>query len=128
MKKILIEVSIGELLDKLSILEIKLEKITDKESLKIIQKEYDSLKKVRFDTADKEKYKDLYKELKSINEKLWNIENEKRLCEKESDFTEKFIMLSRDVHFNNDKRAKIKSEINKLLQSSIQEIKEYTKY
>tara|TARA_B100000427_G_C15171035_1_gene447301 strand:+ start:99 stop:485 length:387 start_codon:yes stop_codon:yes gene_type:complete len=128
MKKILIEVSIGELLDKLSILEIKLEKITDKESLKIIQKEYESLKKVRFDTADKEKYKDLYKELKSINEKLWNIENEKRLCEKESDFTEKFIMLSRDVHFNNDKRAKIKSEINKLLQSSIQEIKEYTKY
>ena len=128
MKKILIEVSIGELLDKLSILEIKLEKITDKESLKIIQKEYESLKKVRFDTADKEKYKDLYKELKSINEKLWNIENEKRLCEKESDFTEKFIMLSRDVHFNNDERAKIKSEINKLLQSSIQEIKEYTKY
>ena len=128
MKKILIEVSIGELLDKLSILEIKLEKITDKESLKIIQKEYESLKKVRFDTADKEKYKDLYKELKSINEKLWNIENEKRLCEKESDFTEKFIMLSRDVHFNNDKRAKIKSEINKILGSNIKEIKQYASY
>ena len=126
MKKILAEISVGELLDKLTILEIKLEKISDKESLKIIEKEYQVLNKM--DAVDKNQYKALFDELKSTNRKLWDIENEKRLCEKNSDFGEKFIQVSRDVHFMNDKRAKIKSKINQLSGSNIREIKQYTKY
>ena len=126
MKKILAEISVGELLDKLTILEIKLEKISDKESLKIIQKEYQILNKT--DGIDKNQYKALFDELKSTNRKLWDIENEKRLCEKNSDFGEKFIQVSRDVHFMNDKRAKIKSKINQLSGSNIREVKQYTKY
>ena len=126
MKKILAEISVGELLDKLTILEIKLEKISDKESLKIIEKEYQLLNKT--DGVDKNQYKALFDELKSTNRKLWDIENEKRLCEKNSDFGEKFIQVSRDVHFMNDKRAKIKSKINQLSGSNIKEVKQYTKY
>ena len=126
MKKILAEISVGELLDKLTILEIKLEKISDKESLKIIEKEYQILNKT--DGIDKNQYKALFDELKSTNRKLWDIENEKRLCEKNSDFGEKFIQVSRDVHFMNDKRAKIKSKINQLSGSNIREVKQYTKY
>ncbi len=126
MKKILAEISVGELLDKLTILEIKLEKISDKESLKIIEKEYQLLNKT--DGVDKNQYKALFDELKSTNRKLWDIENEKRLCEKNSDFGEKFIQVSRDVHFMNDKRAKIKSKINQLSGSNIREVKQYTKY
>ena len=126
MKKILAEISVGELLDKLTILEIKLEKISDKESLKIIEKEYQILNKT--DGVDKNQYKALFDELKSTNRKLWDIENEKRLCEKNSDFGEKFIQVSRDVHFMNDKRAKIKKEINRTFGSNIEEVKEYTKY
>jgi len=126
MKKILAEISVGELLDKLTILEIKLEKISDKESLKIIEKEYQVLNKM--DAVDKNQYKVLFDELKSTNRKLWDIENEKRLCEKNSDFGEKFIQVSRDVHFMNDKRAKIKSKINQLSGSNIKEVKQYTKY
>ena len=126
MKKILAEISVGELLDKLTILEIKLEKISDKESLKIIEKEYQILNKM--DGVDKNQYKALFDELKSTNRKLWDIENEKRLCEKNSDFGEKFIQVSRDVHFMNDKRAKIKSKINQLSGSNIKEVKQYTKY
>ncbi len=126
MKKILAEISVGELLDKLTILEIKLEKISDKESLKIIEKEYQILNKT--DGVDKNQYKALFDELKSTNRKLWDIENEKRLCEKNSDFGEKFIQVSRDVHFMNDKRAKIKSKINQLSGSNIREVKQYTKY
>ena len=128
MKKILAEISVGELLDKLSILEIKLEKITNKESLKIIEKEYQTLNKTDLTDIDKNKYKALFDELKSTNRKLWYIENEKRLCEKNSDFGEKFIKVSRDVHFMNDKRAKIKSKINQLSGSNIREVKEYTEY
>ena len=126
MKKILAEISVGELLDKLTILEIKLEKISDKESLKIIEKEYQILNKM--DGVDKNQYKALFDELKSTNRKLWDIENEKRLCEKNSDFGEKFIQVSRDVHFMNDKRAEIKSKINQLSGSNIREVKQYTKY
>ena len=120
MKKILAEISVGELLDKLTILEIKLEKISDKESLKIIEKEYQILNKT--DGVDKNQYKALFDELKSTNRKLWDIENEKRLCEKNSDFGEKFIQVSRDVHFMNDKRAKIKKKINQLSGSNIREL------
>jgi len=128
MKKILAEISVGELLDKLTILEIKLEKISNKESLKIIEKEYQALSKADLTGIDKSQYKALFDELKSTNRKLWDIENEKRLCEKNSDFGERFVQVSRDVHFMNDKRAKIKLKINKTFGSSIEEVKEYTKY
>jgi len=124
MNTILVEVSVGELLDKISILEIKKEKIKDSEKLKFINDEYEVLK----DQLDKnvksdEKIDKLFQSLKEINTKLWVIEDDKRLCEKNSDFSEKFIKLSRDVHFLNDDRAKIKLEINQHTGSKIKEIK-----
>ena len=129
MNKILVEVSVGELMDKISILDIKKDKIKDRKNLehieneyKILTKEYDN--KVKID----DKLKDLYTSLKEINSKLWVIEDEKRLCEKNSDFGEIFIKLSRDIHFLNDKRAQIKLSINNYTGSKIKEIKEYTKY
>jgi len=128
MKKILAEISLGELADKLTILEIKLKKIEDKESINIINKEYQSLNNIDLKGIDIKKYKALFNELKSVNEKLWDIENEKRLLEKNSDFEDKFIEVSRNVHFMNDKRAKIKKEINRTFGSNIEEVKEYTKY
>ena len=129
MNKIIVEVSIGELLDKISILEIKQGKIKDPEKLKFINNEHSILK----DQLDKnvnsdDKLNDLYQSLKEINTKLWVIEDDKRQCEKEKDFGEKFIKLSRDVHFLNDDRAKIKLEINNHTGSVIKEIKEYTSY
>ena len=129
MNKILVEVSVGELLDKLSILKIKKEKIKDNDKLKFINEEYKILKS-EFDKNVKsdESLKKLFDTLKEINSKLWIIEDDKRMCEKNSDFGEKFIKLSRDVHFLNDKRAKIKLEINNLTGSKIKEIKEYTNY
>ena len=129
MNKILVEVSIGELLDKISILEIKKEKIIDAEKLKFINNEYNILKE-QLDNNIKtdEKLNKLFKSLKEINAKLWVIENDKRMCEKNSDFGEKFTKLSRDVHFFNDDRAKIKLEINNYTGSNIKEIKEYTNY
>ena len=129
MNKIIVEVSIGELLDKISILEIKQEKIKDPDKLKFISNEHSILKN-QLDNHVKsdDKLNKLFKLLKEINAKLWTIEDDKRLCEKEKDFGEKFIKLSRDVHFLNDDRAKIKLEINNLTNSSIREIKEYTSY
>ncbi|MDA7462409.1 DUF6165 family protein [Candidatus Pelagibacter ubique] len=129
MNKILVEVSVGELLDKISILEIKQEKIKDPEKLKFINSEH-SILKDQLDNHVKsdEKLNTLFKSLKDINAKLWVIEDDKRLCEKNSDFTEKFIKLSRDVHFLNDDRAKIKLEMNNHTGSKIKEIKEYTSY
>ena len=128
MKKILAEISLGELADKITILEIKMEKIIDKESLHTLKKEYQSLKAIDLKGLDFDKFKRLFNELKSINEKLWDIENEKRLLEKNSDFGDKFVKVSRDVHFMNDKRAKVKKEINRSFGSNIEEVKEYTKY
>jgi hypothetical protein len=129
MNKILVEVSVGELLDKISILEIKQEKINDAESLKFIKDEYDVLKsELDKNIKTDENLKNLFNSLKEINSKLWVIEDDKRMCEKNKDFGEKFIKLSRDVHFLNDNRAKIKLEINKLTGSKIKEIKEYTSY
>ena len=129
MNKILIEVSVGELLDKISILEIKQEKIKDAGSLKFIKDEYDVLKsELDKNIKTDENLKNLFNSLKEINSKLWVIEDDKRMCEKNKDFGEKFIKLSRDVHFLNDNRAKIKLEINKLTGSKIKEIKEYTSY
>ena len=129
MNKILVEVSVGELLDKISILEIKKEKIKDPEKLKFINNEHTILKgQLVQNVKSDDKLNKLFKSLKVINEKLWVIEDDKRLCEKTKDFTEKFIKLSRDVHFLNDDRAKIKLEINNLTGSKIKEIKEYTSY
>ena len=129
MDKILVEVSIGELLDKISILDIKKDKIKDETKLEHILNEYNILKK---EYVNKEKNDDklskFYSSLKKINSKLWVIEDEKRLCEKNADFGDEFIKLSRDVHFLNDERAKIKLEINIHTGSKIKEIKEYTKY
>ena len=129
MNKILVEVSVGELLDKISILEIKQEKIKDTESLKFIKDEY-SILKVELDKNVKkdENLKNLFNSLKEINSKLWVIEDDKRMCEKNKDVGEKFIKLSRDVHFLNDDRAKIKLEVNNHTGSKIKEIKEYTDY
>ena len=129
MNKILVEVSVGELFDKISILEIKKDKIKDKEKLKFIIDEYNVLKEQMVNKVKlNEKLSGLFDTLKNINSKLWIIEDDKRLCEKNSDFGEKFIKLSRDIHFLNDKRASIKLEINNQTGSKIKEIKEYTSY
>ena len=129
MNKIIVEVSVGELLDKISILEIKKEKIKDAEKLKFINNEHSILKnQLDENIKSDEKLNNLYQSLKEINSKLWVIEDDKRQCEKEKDFGEKFIKLSRDVHFLNDDRAKIKLEINNHTGSVIKEIKEYTSY
>mgnify|MGYP001216815365 FL=1 len=129
MNKILVEVSVGELLDKISVLEIKKEKIKDPENLKFINDEYNILnEQLKNNVKSDDKLNNLFKSLKEINSKLWVIEDDKRLCEKNSDFGEKFIKLSRDVHFLNDDRAKIKLEINKHTKSKIKEIKAYTNY
>ena len=129
MSKILTEISAGELLDKLSILEIKLNKIKNPALLQEIKKEYNTINEAKNNNINSSNEIDiLYKNLKETNEKLWDIENEKRLCEKNCDFNDKFIQLARDVYFTNDKRSKIKSEINKISGSNIQEVKQYTQY
>ena len=129
MNKILVEVSVGELFDRISILEIKKDKTKDANNLKFINEEYVILKN-QFEKNVKidEKLNKLFESLKEINSRLWVIEDEKRLCEKNKDFGEKFINLSRDVHFLNDDRAKIKLEINNHSGSNIKEIKQYTNY
>ena len=129
MNKIIVEVSIGELLDKISILEIKQGKIKDSEKLSFINNEHSILKnQFKKNVRSDEKLEKLFQDLKDINAKLWVIEDDKRDCEKNKDFGEKFIKLSRDVHFLNDDRAKIKLEINNHTGSAIKEIKEYTSY
>ncbi len=129
MNKIIVEVSVGELLDKISILEIKQGKIKDSDKLKFINSEYSILKnQLEKNVKSDDKLNDLYQSLKEINSKLWVIEDDKRQCEKDKDFGEKFIKLSRDVHFLNDDRAKIKLEINNHTGSVIKEVKEYTSY
>ena len=128
-KKILTEISAGELLDKISILEIKLVKIKDKENLLEINKEYESLKETKNSNIKLTKnLEKLIIQLKEINLKLWDIEDKKRICEKNKDFGQAFVDLSRSVYLNNDKRANIKSEINKILGSNIREIKKYVNY
>ena len=128
-KKILSEISAGELLDKISILEIKLEKIKDKADQEEINKEYKILKEVQNSSLEvTEKLKTLFKEIKEVNLNLWNIEDKLRICEKNKDFEQTFIELARGVYLNNDKRSKIKSGINKILGSNIREIKQYANY
>mgnify|MGYP000601435091 FL=1 len=128
-KKILSEISAGELLDKISILEIKLEKIKNKVNQEKINKEYKILKEVQNSSIEvTEKLKTLFKKIKEVNQNLWDIEDKLRFCEKNKDFGKNFIELARGVYFNNDKRSKIKSEINKILMSNIKEVKEYVQY
>ena len=128
-KKILSEISAGELLDKISILEIKLEKIKDKADQEEINKEYKILKEVQNSSLEvTEKLKTLFKEIKEVNLNLWNIEDKLRICEKNKDFGQTFIELARSVYLNNDKRSKIKLEINNILDSNIREIKQYANY
>jgi len=128
-KKISSEISAGELLDKMSILEIKMDKIKDTNGLNEINKEYSILKLAKNTHIEfSDEIKKLYAEIKKINLKLWNIEDQIRICEKKKDFGENFINLARSVYLNNDKRSKIKSEINKLLGSNIKEIKQYADY
>ena len=129
MNKIIVEVSVGELLDKISILEIKQDKIKDPNKLEFINAEHSILKnQLEKNVQSSIKLQELFNSLKEINAKLWVIEDDKRQCEQDKDFGEKFIKLSRDVHFLNDDRAKIKLEINNLTGSKIKEIKEYTNY
>ena len=128
-KKILSEISAGELLDKISILEIKLEKIKNKANQEKINKEYKILKEVQnSNIATTEKLKALINDIKEVNLNLWDIEDKLRFCEKNKDFGKNFTELARGVYFNNDKRSKIKSEINKILMSNIKEVKEYVQY
>ena len=128
-KKILSEISAGELLDKISILEIKIQKITDGINLEEIKKEYKILKDTQSSSVEfTDKIKDLFSEIKKVNLTLWEVEDKIRICEKNKDFGKNFIKLAREIYFNNDKRAKIKSEINKILGSNIKEIKQYVNY
>ena len=128
-KKILSEISAGELLDKISILEIKLEKIKDKNDLEDIKQEYNILKEVQSNNIElTEPVKKFFVLIKKINLTLWNVEDKLRVCEKNKDFSQTFINLARDVYFNNDQRAKIKSQINTILGSNIKEIKQYSDY
>ena len=128
-KKILSEISAGELLDKISILEIKMEKITDKKKLEEIKKEYEILQETQSSSIElTDNIKKLFTEIKKINLSLWEIEDKIRICEKKNDFGKDFIKLARSVYFNNDKRAEIKFEINKMLGSNIKEIKQYADY
>ena len=128
-KKILLEISAGELLDKISILEIKLDKIKNKNSRDEIDKEYKMLKKTQNSNIEtNQKIQQLFEEIKKVNLNLWNIEDKIRICEKNKDFGKEFIELARAVYLNNDKRAKIKSDINEILGSNIREIKQYVDY
>ena len=127
--RVLSEISPGELLDKISILEIKLEKVKDKDRQKRIKNEYDILKKVQNSSIEmSDKIKDLYRSVSDVNIKLWDIEDKIRICEQNKDFGKNFIELARGVYFNNDKRAKLKNEINEILKSNIREIKQFVDY
>ena len=127
--RVLSEISPGELLDKISILEIKLEKVKDKDRQKRIKIEYDILKKVQNSSIEmSDKIKDLYRSVSNVNNKLWDIEDKIRICEQNKDFGKNFIELARGVYFKNDERAKLKNEINEILESNIREIKQYINY
>lgn len=128
-KKIFVEISVGELMDKISILEIKQKNLKDKEKIKIVSKELESLNTCfQKDVHITDQIKSLYEDLKKINTKLWNIEDGKRDCERNGDFGEKFIKLARSVYIENDQRAKIKNKINRLSGSNISEVKSHEKY
>ena len=128
-KKILSEISPGELLDKISILEIKLEMVKNAEGLKEVKKEHAILKKIQTSSIVlTDEISNLFKSIKEINTELWNVEDKLRIHEKNQDFGKEFIKLARAVYFNNDKRAKIKLDINKILGSNLIEVKQYIDY
>ena len=127
-KKILTEISVGELLDKISIIEIKLKNIKDKDKLIHIKKEYKILSKIKKKFKIKKKINIYYNQLKKINTNLWNIENKIRKHEKLKKFNKNFIYLARKVYFTNDKRSQIKLKINEVTNSNIIEMKSYSKY
>ena len=128
-KKILTEISPGELLDKISILEIKLKQIKDKNSLEEVKKEHKILKETQNSSIELTgRIKELFDSIKEVNLVLWRIEDDVRLCEKNKDFGKNFIELARAIYFNNAKRSDIKSEINKTLGSNINEVKQYVNY
>ena len=130
--KILIETSLGELIDKISILEIKIDKIEDKTNKEEITKEYTSLTnaltKIKLSSNERTRINDFIIKLKEINIRLWNVENEKRLAEKNKNFDKKFIEHARNVYKLNDERAKVKRQVNESFDSNIKEIKKYTEY
>ncbi|MEK9680569.1 MAG: DUF6165 family protein [Pelagibacteraceae bacterium] len=127
--KIFAEISVGELLDKISILEIKQKNLKDNEKIKIVSKELESLNNtLKNDVQFTDEIRSHYEELKKINSKLWDIEDGKRDCERNKDFGDKFIQLARSVYVENDQRAKIKNKINQLSGSNISEVKSYDKY
>ena len=127
--KIYAEISVGELLDKISILEIKQKNLKDNEKIKIVNKELESLNMIlKNDVTMTEEIQSLYQDLKKINSMLWDIEDGKRDCERNKDFGDKFIELARSVYIENDNRAKIKNKINQLSGSNISEVKSYEKY
>jgi hypothetical protein len=127
--KIYAEISVGELLDKISILEIKQKNLKDNEKIKIVNKELESLSMtLKKDVTMTEEIQSLYQDLKKINSMLWDIEDGKRDCERNKDFGDKFIELARSVYIENDNRAKIKNKINQLSGSNISEVKSYEKY
>ena len=128
-KKIYSEISAGELFDKISILEIKKNKIKDKGKRNIVLKELSSLQETASENIKKSKLiTKLYKKLKFINLKLWKIEDDIRDCERKRNFGDKFIKLARAVYFTNDERSLVKNKINKLTKSNISEVKSYKKY
>ena len=127
--KIYAEISVGELLDKISILEIKQKNLKDNKKIKIVNKELESLNiTLKKDVTMTEEIQSLYQDLKKINSMLWDIEDGKRDCERNKDFGDKFIELARSVYIENDNRAKIKNKINQLSGSNISEVKSYDKY
>ena len=127
--KVLSEISPGELLDKISILEIKLKQITDKNSLEEVKKEYKILKETQNSSIELTgRIKELFDSIKEVNLVLWRIEDDVILCEKNKDFGKNFIEMARAIYFNNAKRSDIKSEINKTLRSNINEVKQYVNY
>lgn len=129
MDKIEVEVSAGELLDKISILEIKGERIENEEKLMNVRKELKILENVRNEMIERTSELDkIYLSLKKTNEKLWEIEDQIRDCERNKDFGAKFVTLARSVYMENDKRCSLKREINELLKSSLMEEKSYAEY
>jgi hypothetical protein len=128
-KKIYSEISAGELFDKISILEIKKNKIKDRSKRNIVLKELGSLQETVNENVEKSKsLTKLYKKLKSVNLKLWKIEDDIRDCERKKNFQDKFIKLARAVYFTNDERSRLKNKINSLTKSNISEVKSYKKY
>ena len=128
--EIQINISVGELIDKITILQIKKEKIANLQKVKKVSYELELLEHSlnSFETSKTDELKNLMNELKKINQKLWKIEDDIRLLEKNKKFDDNFIMLARSVYITNDERFEVKNKINKLFSSEIEEVKSYEEY